>query len=75
MPGLLGTEMLAGHMTEGASPSLTVTVKLHVVELPAPSVTRKTLLVTPMGKEVPLLCPVILTVVEPVQLSVPVGVV
>lgn len=54
---------------------MTVTVKLHVVELPAPSVTRKTLLVTPMGKEVPLLCPVILTVVEPVQLSVPVGVV
>ena len=54
IPGLLGTAMLAGQVAVGASLSFTVTVKLHVVELPLPSVTLKMLLVTPIGNTVPL---------------------
>src|SRR5436309_14127354 len=49
--------MLVVHAITGGSLSLTVTVKLHVAVLPAASVTRNTLVVTPTGKADPLANP------------------
>src|SRR5438094_4265808 len=63
--------MLVGHMIAGGSLSLTVTVKLHVAVLPAASVTRNTLVVTPTGKADPLANPPVCVVTAPAQLSVP----
>src|SRR3989442_6753904 len=67
--------MLAGQLITGGSLSLTVTVKLHVAVLPAASVTRKTLVVTPTGKTDPLANPPVCVVSAPGQLSLPTGVV
>src|SRR5437870_11629100 len=65
--------MLVGHAITGGSLSLTVTVKLHVAVLPAASVTRNTLVVTPTGKADPLANPPVCVVTAPAQLSVPTG--
>lgn len=65
---------MAGQVMVGAVLSVTVTVKEHVAELPAPSVTRKVFVVKPTGKEAPLGNPASCVVVG-VQLSVPAGVV
>src|SRR6266511_8253 len=67
--------MLVGQLIAGGSLSLTVTVKLHVAMLPAASVTRKTLVVTPTGKPDPLANPPVCAVSAPGQLSLPTGVV
>src|SRR5438445_12841952 len=61
--------MLVGHAITGGSLSLTVTVKLHVAVLPAASVTRNTLVVTPTGKADPLANPPVCVVTAPAQLS------
>src|SRR2546426_12196548 len=61
--------MLAGHPIAGGSLSFTVTVKLHVAVLPAASVTRNTLVVTPTGKAAPLVKPAVCVVTAPGQLS------
>ena len=63
----------AGQVITGGSLSFTVTVKLHVAVLPAASVTRKTLVVTPTGKADPLANPPVCVVNAPAQLSVPTG--
>src|SRR5438094_4093944 len=60
--------MLVGHMIAGGSLSLTVTVKLHVAVLPAASVTRNTLVVTPTGKADPLANPPVCVFTSPTQL-------
>ena len=62
-----------GQLIAGGSLSLTVTVKLHVAVLPAASVTRNTLVVTPTGKADPLANPPVCVVSDPAQLSVPTG--
>jgi hypothetical protein len=51
--------MLLGQLTVGASVSLIVTVKLHVVVLPDPSVIVKVFVVTPTGKADPLGSPAV----------------
>lgn len=53
--------------------STTVTVKEQVAELPEASVARKILVVTPTGNVAPLANPPICAVMEPGQLSAPVG--
>ena len=58
---------------DGASLSVTVTVKEQVAVNPAPSVTLNVLVVVPLGKEAPLAEPAIWVVDAPEQLSVPVG--
>jgi hypothetical protein len=63
----------AGQVTNGSSLSMTVTVKLHVAVLPAASVTRNALVVTPTGKAAPLVNPPVWVVSAPAQLSVPTG--
>src|SRR5436309_13235071 len=63
--------MLDGQLMAGGSLSVTVTVKLHVAVLPAASVTRNTLVVTPTGKADPLANPPVCVVTAPAQLSVP----
>ena len=73
LPASLLTAMLAGQLIEGFSLSVTVTVKLQSVVLPAASVTRKVFVVTPTGKAAPEARPAICVVVAPGQLSVPVG--
>src|SRR5439155_541174 len=62
------TLMLAGQVTTGASVSLTVTVKLHVPELPWPSLALQFTVVGPKAKLLPL-AGVQVTVAVP-QLSV-----
>src|SRR5204862_1526297 len=63
--------MLVGQLITGGSLSVTVTVKLHVAVLPAASVTRNTLVVTPTGKADPLANPPVCVVTAPAQLSAP----
>lgn len=58
-PVVLFTLMLAGQVMEGACASATVTVKPQLAELPAPSVTRKVLVVVPTGKVEPEAKPVV----------------
>ena len=53
------TVISAGHVIAGSSVSLTVTVKLQVVEFPAASVTSNVLVVTPSGKVEPLGSPAV----------------
>src|SRR6266536_397939 len=65
--------MFEGQLITGGSLSVTVTVKLHVAVLPAASVTRNTLVVTPTGKADPLANPPVCVVTAPAQLSVPTG--
>src|SRR5437899_13068064 len=65
--------MLDGQAITRGSLSFTVTVKLHVAVLPAASVTRNTLVVTPTGKADPLANPPVCVVTAPAQLSVPTG--
>ena len=60
-------------MIDGASVSLTVTVKEQLVLLPLASVTVKVFVVVPTGKTAPLARPAVCTVVDPLQLSVPTG--
>jgi len=60
---------------EGASLSITVTVKLQLFVLPAASVTLNVFVVVPTGNVVPLANPAVCVVAAPVQLSVPTGVV
>src|SRR5437764_15215827 len=62
--------MCVGRPVAGGSLSVTVTVKLHVAVLPAASVTRNTLVVTPTGKADPLAKPPVCVVTAPAQLSV-----
>src|SRR5260370_995062 len=69
----LGATMLAGQLGLGFSVSLTVTLKLQSVWLPAASVTRKVLMVVPTGKVAPLARPAVCAAVAPGQLSVPTG--
>src|SRR5438094_10652437 len=65
--------MLDGQPIASGSLSVTVTVKLHVAVLPAASVTRNTLVVTPTGKADPLANPPVCVVRAPAQLTVPTG--
>src|SRR5688572_6375658 len=74
-PASLVARMSAGQLIVGGSLSLTVTVKLQVAVLPAASVSRTTLVVTPTGKAAPLVNPPVCVVSAPAQLSVPNGVV
>ena len=66
-------EMLVGQVMDGNCTSLTVTVKVQVLVLLAPSVTLKVLVVTPTGNADPDAKPEVCTVTGPVQLSVPTG--
>src|SRR5947207_5163547 len=63
----------AGQLTLGGSLSVTVTVKLHVAVLPAASVTRNTLVVTPTGKADPLANPPVCVVTAPAHVSAACG--
>ena len=65
--------MLDGQTMEGERESVTRIVKEQDADCALPAVTTKVLVVVPIGKAVPLFCPVVLFVVVPVQLSVPVG--
>src|SRR5438105_14456348 len=65
--------MFDGQPITGGSLSLTVTVKLHVAVLPAPSAIRISFVVTPTGKADPLANPPVCVVTAPAQLSVPTG--
>ncbi len=72
-PGGAVAEMFAGHVIDGAMLSVTVTVNEQSVEAPFPAVTRYVTVVVPTGKVEPLEKPAISDVVEPEQLSVPIG--
>ena len=66
--------ILAGQITDGGCASTTVIVNEQVAILPAPSVTKKLLVVTPTGN-VPLdMIPAVCIVTGLGQLSVPTGV-
>ena len=73
LPKELLSTLLLGQVTEGICVSFTVTVKLQVFVLLLASVTLKVLVVIPTGNADPLAKPAVLTVIAPVQLSVPVG--
>jgi hypothetical protein len=66
--------MFAGQVIIGATPD-TVTVNEQIPILPEASVTVCVTGVIPIGKVDPLAKPAVLTVVEPLQLSTPMGVV
>src|SRR5436309_12825257 len=65
--------MLDGQLLADGALSVTVAVKVQVSVLPAASVTRNTLVVTPTGKADPLANPPVCVVTAPAQLSVPSG--
>src|SRR5436190_1173343 len=65
----LFTVVLAGQAMVGAWLSRTVTLNEQVAVLPEASVTRKLLMVVPMGKEAPLAKPLSCATVCPEQLS------
>ena len=69
--------MLAGQVMPGNTLSVTVTLKLQVLILPAPSVARHVTFVLPLGKVDPLAGPLTFVTVGAgvIQLSVAVGVV
>jgi hypothetical protein len=69
------TVMSAGQVTTGSSTSSTVTVRLQVPVLPAPSVAVKVTVELPTGKAEPLAGPPLCVTVGVPQLSVAVGVV
>ncbi|HEX2898351.1 MAG TPA: hypothetical protein VHS96_01405, partial [Bacteroidia bacterium] len=52
-PEVAFKETFEGQVITGICASVTVTVKEQVAVFPAPSVTRKVLVVTPTGKEAP----------------------
>ena len=72
-PGSALKTIFAGQTICGACVSLTVTVKLQLLLLPAASVTSKVLIVAPFEKAEPLGRPAVWIVVWPGQLSVPAG--
>ncbi len=53
-PGSVLTTTSEGHTIRGSTSSTTVTVKLHVLVFPAPSVATKVLVVVPSGNTEPL---------------------
>jgi len=72
-PASVPVVMSAGHVICGSSSSVKITLKLQVAVLPAASVACYVFVVVPTGKAAPLARPAICTVVEPGQLSFPVG--
>ena len=71
----LACVMFDGQVMAGDCVSLTVTVNEQLAVLPAASVTKNVLVVTPTGNAAPLARPAVCVVVWPGQLSVPAGVV
>ena len=71
----LDRTIFEGHVITGNCVSNTVTVKAHVLVLPAASVTLNILVVTPTGNAPPAAMPAVCIVFGLGQLSVPTGVV
>ena len=72
-PCVLLMDIFAGHAMIGPCVSDTVTVKAQVAVFPAPSVTRKPLVVEPTGNMLPDNKPDVCVVFGLEQLSVPTG--
>jgi hypothetical protein len=73
-PGLLLTEILAGHEVKtGAWLSFTVTVNEHVLVFPPASVAVNETFVTPIGNVDPLGSPAVCVTMVPAQLSLTTG--